>query len=149
MSEQDLQIAVSFFGDIASSGVFDMAALVEDEEFWKDDEERVADDFVVRFPPAEDGIQVMEDDYVGREGFRKGWRTWLEPWDRYVITIDEMIDVGDGRVLMMVTSSARLRGSDTDVPQSSAALFQIEDEKIVEIRFYLEQDHARRDAGLA
>jgi ketosteroid isomerase-like protein len=148
MSEADLQIAASFFGDVASTGVFDMAALVEDDEFWEGDEERVADDFVVRFPVAEDAIQVMEQDYVGRDGFRRGWRTWLEPWDRYVVTIEEMLDAGDGRVLMMVSSKARMRGSDLEVPQSSAALFVIEDGKIVEIRFYLEQADARREAGL-
>jgi ketosteroid isomerase-like protein len=148
MSQQDLEIAASFFGDVASEGVFDMAALVADDEFWEGEEDRVADDFVVRFPPAEDGVQVMEPEYRGRDGFRRGWRTWLEPWDRYVVTIEEMIDVGDGSVLMMVKSSARLRGSDLEVPQSSAALFAIDRGKIVEIRFYLEQAHARRDAGL-
>ena len=148
MSERDLQIAASFFGDVASGGVFDMAALVEDDEFWKGEEERVADDFVVRFLPAEDGMQVMEEDYVGRDGFRTGWRNWLEPWDRYVITVEELIDVGDGSVLMMVNSRARMRGSDTEVPQSSASVFVIEDEKIVEVRFYLDQDQARRACGL-
>jgi ketosteroid isomerase-like protein len=148
MSERDLQIAASLFGDVASTGVFDMVALVEDDEFWAGDEERVADDFVVRFLPAEDGMQVLEQKYVGREGFRTGWRSWLEPWDRYVITIEEMIDLGDGRILMMVSSRARLRGTDTEVPQSSASLFVIEGDKIVEVRFYLEQTQARRDLGL-
>jgi ketosteroid isomerase-like protein len=149
MSEQELQTVLEFFGDVSEGGELDMVALTNDEELWAQNDDRVIETVRIRFVvPEEGGVQVMGQDFEGISGFREGWRTWLEPWDRYIVHVDEMIDSERGKILMLVSSRARMRGTNTEVPQSSAALFHLADGKIVEIGFYLDQEHARRDAGL-
>ena len=147
MSDDDLQLALAIFAEVTRDGILDMSEAIDDEELWRRNEERIAEDVEVRFvPPPGGGVEVMAQDYVGIDGLRKGWRNWLEPWDSYQLTVEDFIDVGDGRVLVLVTSRARI--STTEVPQQAASMFRAKNGEIVEIAFYLDQDQARRDAGL-
>jgi ketosteroid isomerase-like protein len=147
--EEDLWLAMMVFADVTSEGELDMAAAIEDDGLWKRNENLIAPDAKVRFvSPDVAGVQVMDQDFEGIEGLRTGWRTWLEPWDRYRIKIDEMLDAGGGLILVLVTSTARMRDSEMEVPQSAASMFRVKEGRIVEISFYLDQAQARRDAGL-
>lgn len=101
-----------------------MAVAIEDDELWKRNQERIAPDVAVRFvTPPGGGVEVMRQDYLGIDGLREGWRAWLEPWDRFELQIDEALDVGDGRVLVLVLvrTLARLRESTTEVPDRAAS----------------------------
>jgi hypothetical protein len=149
--EEPLQIALSIFADaINEEGVLDMGAAIDDDEMWSRNAERFTADAEIRFvTPGEMAVEVMQQEHSGLEGLRTGWRSWLEPWDRYLITIDEWVDAGEGKVLVLVSSMARMRGTDVEVPQSAAALYRIEQGKVVKLSFYLDQEQARRDAGLA
>jgi hypothetical protein len=151
MSAEDMELALMIFAEATGEdGVLDMAAAIADDELWARNAERIASDCEVRFanPPGVD-LEVMVRDYVGIEGLRKGWRNWLEPWDSYLITIEDFIDIGDGRVLVLVTSRSRFRDSTADVAEKAASIFRVKDGVVVEIDFYLDQDQARRDAGLS
>ncbi len=150
MSAEDVQLALTIFADATRDGVLDMAEAIADDDLWARNEERLADDVKVKFlNPPSGGVEIMEQDYVGIEGLRAGWRNWLEPWGSYLITIGEIIDAGNGRVLLLVTSVARMHESRTEVPESAATVFRVENGLIVEINFYLDQKQAREDAGLA
>ena len=150
MAEQDVRLALSIFADATTEGVLDMAKAIEDDAMWERNRKLMAPDVQVHFVnPDSGGLVVMEQDYEGIEGLRKGWRRWLEPWESYMITIEDWIDAGEGRVLVLVTSTARMKGSDAEVPQSAATKFVTEGGVIGEIWFYLDQAQARRDAGLA
>jgi ketosteroid isomerase-like protein len=150
VSDEELLLALSIFADATSEeGVLDMGAAIDDDDLWSRNAELFTDDVEIRFvTPGEMAVEVMAQDHTGIEGLREGWRIWLEPWDRYLITIDEWIDAGDGKLLVLVTSMARMRGTDAEVPQSAAALYFIEGGRIVRLNFYLDQEQARRDAGL-
>ena len=150
MSADDLQLALMIFAEATGEdGVLDMAAAIEDDELWARNAERIAPDCKVRFtnPPGID-LEVMARDYVGIEGLREGWRNWLEPWDSYMVTIEDFIDIGDGRVLVLVVSRSRFRDSTADVTENAASMFRVKDGVVVEIYFYLDQQQARADAGL-
>ena len=150
MSTEDLQLALLIFAESTDDdGVLDMAAAIADDELWARNAERIARDCKVKFvnPPGID-LEVMGRDYVGIEGLREGWRNWLAPWDSYMVTVEDFIDIGDGRVLVLVVSRSRFRDSTADVTEKAASLFRVKDGIVVEIHFYLDQGQARRDAGL-
>jgi ketosteroid isomerase-like protein len=143
-------VAAAIFADAAAPAAeFDMASVIEDDERWSRNSELFQPDAAIKFVPPSEGVTVMEQEYRGIEGLRTGWRNWLDPWESYRISTEDVIDVGDGRVLVLVTSKARMRGTGTEVPQSAASLFFVEDGRITRINFYLDQQQARRDAGLA
>jgi hypothetical protein len=150
MTEDDVRLALTIFADAIRDGELDMARAIEDDALWERNRDRMSPDVKVRFVnPEEGGVQVMDQDYEGIEGLRQGWRTWLAPWDRYRILIEEALDAGDGQVLLLVRSVAHMRDSEVEMPQEAAALARIEDGRAVEISFYLDQAQARRDAGLS
>lgn len=122
MAAEDVQLALTIFADAVHDGALDMAVAIEDDELWKRNQERIAPDVAVRFvTPPGGGVEVMRQDYLGIDGLREGWRAWLEPWDRFELQIDEALDVGDGRVLVLVRTLARLRESTTEVPDRAAS----------------------------
>lgn len=84
----------------------------------------------------------------GVEGFREGWRDWLEPWQHFWIGFGELLDVGEGRVLSLAELRGQLQGG-VEITEPAAALFQVRDGKIVAADFYADQDQARRDAGVS
>src|SRR5438046_3088434 len=53
--------------------------------------------------------------YHGPDGLRAGWLDWLSPWDSYRAEIENVREVGEGRVLVLVRDYARPQGSDVEV----------------------------------
>jgi len=149
MSEQDVRLALSIFADATQGGMLDMAEAIADDELWDRNQQHFDPEAKIKFVIPGDGVEVMEQEYVGIEGLRAGWRAWLVPWDSYLIVIDEIIDAGEGGVLLLVTSAARMRDTGAEVPQSAATRFVVKDDRIAEVNFYLDQQQARREAGLA
>ena len=149
MSAEDVQLALEIFGDATRDAVLDMAEAIADDELWARNEERIAPDVKVAFvTPLSGGVEIMPQDFVGIAGIREGWRAWLEPWDRYEIEIGEVIDAGEGRVLLLVSTTAHMREPAVEVPDAAAALIRVKGGLIVEVRFFLDQAQARSEAGL-
>jgi ketosteroid isomerase-like protein len=119
-------------GDIA--GVFDPTAA-----------DSFAEGFEVRFISKTAGDLSAE--YRGPEGMVQGWRDWLEPWESYRLVAEELIDAGDD-VVAFVRVQGRTARDAVEVEHSPAAIWTIEDGKVVRIRFYLEREDALREAGL-
>jgi hypothetical protein len=84
----------------------------------------------------------------GVEGIREGWRDWLEPWEHFWIGFEQLLDAGEGRVLSLAELRGQLKGG-AEVTQPGAALISVREGKVVAADFYVDQDQARRDAGLA
>lgn len=103
----------------------------------------------IRFVAPDGGaLGVMSGPFHGVEGLRAGWREWLEPWEQFRIEFEQNLDVGDGRVLSLVQLRAGMKGG-AEVSQQGASITQVRDGLIVAVNFYVDQEHARRDAGLA
>jgi hypothetical protein len=132
------------------AGEFDIAGMIEDPE-WR---ERVAEAFSpsarIRFvTPPTGSLRIMEqDEFEGLEGLAEGWRIWMQPWEEFRIEPEDFVDAGEGRVLLPARATARMRDSKTEIRQETSALHWVENGQIVAISFYLDQDQARRDAGL-
>ena len=86
----------------------------------------------------------------GLAGLAEGWRDWLRAWEDFRAEPEKYIDLGDGRILVLVRNSGRGRVSGLALEQSSGAnLFELHDGKVVRLVSYLERDHAFADVGLA
>jgi ketosteroid isomerase-like protein len=150
VSQRDVQLVVDAFGDVIdSNGTVDMkGAMSEDppERFVQ----ALDPGAEIRFFTAGGGtIGAMTGPFSGIEGFQAGWREWTEPFESFTATIESIEEGDDGRVLILVETRARLRGGGPEVTDHTAALYQVGDGRIIGIDHYLDQDDARRAAGLA
>ena len=126
----------------------DMKRVIDDPAVQEPMQELVDPEAEVRFHAPDGGVlgdrQVPEH---GVEGLREGWRDWMQAWEQFWIRFGEMIDLGEGRVLSFGELSGRLPGG-AELTQPGAALIAVRDGKIVSLDFYVDQDQARRDAGV-
>lgn len=99
--------------------------------------------------PGDSGVGVMEQEFRGVEGLRDGWGVWMEPWEEFRVSVEEVVDTGDGQILVLASAVGRMRGTGAELPQEVAQLCRVVDGRITEVGFYLDQQQARRDAGLA
>jgi len=68
--------------------------------------------------------------YRGAEGLRAGMLDWLEPWDSYHAGVEDVIDAGHGRVLVLTRDRARPKGSDAEVSFLGAPVWTVRDGKV-------------------
>jgi ketosteroid isomerase-like protein len=148
VSQEDVEVVMTGLADlVGEDGTVDMVELARrpPPRF----EEAIDASAEVRFFTAGGGtLGEMTGPFVGVEGFRAGWREWIEPFDSFTATIENIEDSGDGRVLLLVQTRARLRGGGPEVTDHVAALYRIGEGRIIGIDHYLDQDDARRAAGL-
>jgi hypothetical protein len=139
---------VEFVSRVQALVTDDLKPLIDDEAFLGALEEVVDPEAVVRFVDPEGG--ALGDRLVpegGVKGLREGWLDWLEPWEHFWIRFDRILDAGEGKVLSLGELCGQMRVG-VEVTQPGAAIIQVRDEKIVALAFYVDQDQARRDAGL-
>jgi len=70
-----------------------------------------------------------------------------EPWERFDVEVERLIEVGD-TVVVFLRESARARHGDLEVQNDTAVIFKVRQQKIIEATGYLDRDEARRAAGL-
>jgi ketosteroid isomerase-like protein len=109
------------------------------------DADIVSPDFEVEFAGTYSGAPQRE--YRGLEGLLEGWRDWLEPYDSYRLSVEEVIDAGTS-VLTLVRVHARTRRHGVELEHSPAAVWTIEDGKLAGAHFFLERKYAFEFAGL-
>lgn len=72
-----------------------------------------------------------------------------EAWDEWTIEPEEIIDVGGDVVLVLNRERMRGHSSGIELESLTAALITVRDGQIVRFQGFLDQDEARRAAGLA
>jgi ketosteroid isomerase-like protein len=83
--------------------------------------------------------------YRGHGGVREFWSEWREAFEGFRLRIEELDEVGDGRILAVTRAEGT--GSGSGAPVASAQfcqLFEVEDDEIVRVRLF-----ATRAAALA
>ena len=85
---------------------------------------------------------------TGLSGLVEVWREWLEPWESYLIEVEDFVDAGDGRVLVLNRDHGRMRGSDSDVELVSGAIWTVRDGKIARIEFHADRRLALSAVGM-
>jgi ketosteroid isomerase-like protein len=76
------------------------------------------------------------------------WREWIEPWEVYWTEVEDFIDAGDDRVLVLIRDHGRLPGSDAEVDVVAASVWTLRDGKIARIEFYANREQALKSVGL-
>jgi ketosteroid isomerase-like protein len=86
---------------------------------------------------------------IGRDAMRRYLGEWYEMFDGYKLAVEDVIDAGEGRVLIVYRGSGQARASGVPVDMSVFSILTIRDGKIVRGREYLTMDEALRAAGLS
>ena len=150
MSDVDVQLVRQVFGSPEFGQPTDIAAVVADDGHWDRNGDAIAPDLAVRFVVPSRGLEVMDrQEFTGIEGLKEGWRIWMEAWDSFLVSLAEVIDLEDGRVLLLSHAAVRTRSGGVEMDQDVAVLCRVAEGRITEAFFYLDQDQARSDAGLA
>jgi ketosteroid isomerase-like protein len=92
------------------------------------------------------GIEPL---YRGRQGMVEFWTTFIEePWALFHLVVNEMVAVGDERVLALLTFTGTERDSGTEVATPYAHLATFRGDEVARIDAYADWDEARAAAGL-
>jgi ketosteroid isomerase-like protein len=146
----DVEFVRWAFGDVELGTATDMKALFQRETVIARLQEALAEEAPVEFATPDGGFMgEMAGPFRGVEGLQRAWLEWTDVWEQWSFRGTEWIDVGEGRVLLLGDSIGRLAGSGLEVETHAAALYTVEDDEIVRVEHFLDQNQARRAAGLA
>jgi ketosteroid isomerase-like protein len=87
--------------------------------------------------------------YLGLDGLRAAWLDWLEPWETYHARVEDVIDAGDDRVVVLTRDHARPKGSSAEIDFRGAPVWTVRGGKIARIEFYWNRAEGLAAAGLA
>jgi ketosteroid isomerase-like protein len=104
------------------------------------------------FVAATSGMAAIELSYRGRrealEGFLTGWGEWLSAWDAFVIEIEEILELEDGRVLVLTRSHSRSTGAGLEMDGEHGLIFSVRNGKLLHFVQYLDRSEALEAAGV-
>jgi ketosteroid isomerase-like protein len=86
--------------------------------------------------------------YHGREGLVRIWRDMSDAWDQFTPEIEEVIESGRERLVVVSVVRARGKGSGIEVEARGGILFTIRDGKILNGKFFQTQAEALAAAEL-
>ena len=123
--------------------------MIEDDERWRAAAALFDPGAEVKFlTPGGGGIGGMAGPFRGIEGMRAGWREWLEPYDSFILRIEEIVDAGEGGALILSETTGKMQGAQTPLSQGAAAVLRADRGVITKMDYYLDHEQARRAAGL-
>jgi ketosteroid isomerase-like protein len=88
------------------------------------------------------------NEWWGLEGLRKAFLEWLGPWATYYDEIEDVLPVGDDRVLTLGRERGR-RDTGIEVTSEMAGIYTVREGKIVRVVFYATRAEAFDAAGLS
>jgi len=146
----DLELVQWALGNVELGVPVDLSRMFEQEGIIERLGTTLAPDASIEFATPYGGFMgEMAGPFQGLDGLQRAWREWTAPWEAWTFKGSEWIDVGEGRVLLLGHSTGRFRGSGAEMDAPVAALYTVEGGMIVRIQHFLDQDQARRAAGLA
>jgi ketosteroid isomerase-like protein len=87
--------------------------------------------------------------YSGLDGLRVAWLDWLAPWQSYHAGVEDVIDAGDGRVVVLTRDHACPKGTSSEVTFLGAPVWTVREGKVSRIEFYWDRAEGLAAAGLA
>jgi ketosteroid isomerase-like protein len=87
--------------------------------------------------------------YRGHEGVRRWWRDLSEAFSEMRIEVDELIDLGDERVLTTLRIVGRFRRTDIPIDTPWGSLISVKDGKIARAAGYGSRRQAFEAAGMS
>jgi ketosteroid isomerase-like protein len=90
----------------------------------------------------------VEEDYIGHDGVRRYMSAVYEAFADYRPEIEEIVDLGDGRVLTLAVEHGRGRGSGAEVLAAKTAhLWTVRDGAAVQVDLFLDRERALAAVG--
>jgi ketosteroid isomerase-like protein len=87
--------------------------------------------------------------YEGHEGLREWSRQYYEAWEDVTAELEDVIDLGDDRVVAVLNYRSRGRASGVEVQVTRmAGIFTIRDGQVVRAEWYRDEPDALRAAGI-
>ena len=126
MSQEDVKIVKGSLAALADQGLDAMA------EFWSSDVDWRA------IEGAPDDVGEMH----GREAVRRYFQEWIDMFDNITNVPEELVDVGDDRVVAVQHATARAKASGVETEIRYAVVYTLRDGKVVRGREYLSLDQA-------
>jgi hypothetical protein len=84
----------------------------------------------------------------GFAGLLAAWREWLRPWETYWTEVEDFIDAGEDRVVVLGRDHGRLLGSDWEVENLGASVWTLQDGAIASVEFHADREDALKATGL-
>jgi hypothetical protein len=94
------------------------------------------------------GGGAITSEYTGIEGLRRGWEDFLRSFENVRFQFEEMVEVG-AAVVDMVTLIGVPRGTDIEVEQAAAAIFEFDRGRLIRVELHLDRDEALRRAAVS
>ena len=85
----------------------------------------------------------------GREELLAFLRSFMGAWDEHEIQVEELRELDDGRVLALFTERATGRLSGVETEAHVAAIWSLQDGRVVHFEGFGDRDEALRVAGVA
>jgi ketosteroid isomerase-like protein len=124
----------------------DLVQLMRDDGMWAQLAEAVAPFVHAGAETARPGLPGGKT-YTGLDGFRESWLDWLAPYAEYRSEVEEAIDCGE-QVLLLQSSTGRLKGSAQEVKLAPAVVYTVRDGKIARFEPYADRAEALKAVGL-
>ena len=146
MSRQDVELVRGLLAPFEQG---DMVPMWRDDAIVAARREATADLLTPDFECVFVREDVGRSTYYGVDGLRAAWLDWLEPWDSYHAGVEDVIDAGDGRVVVLTRDHARPKGASAEVGFLGAPVWTVRDGKVARIEFYFNRAEGLAAAGLA
>jgi ketosteroid isomerase-like protein len=88
--------------------------------------------------------QFFEQPVRGHPAVREFLELWRGSWDTYETDVDELVDLGDGRVLVLCWQSGIGPDSGIDARMDWAQIFEVREGKVVRCSNYVDRAEALR-----
>jgi ketosteroid isomerase-like protein len=108
-------------------------------------------DVEIQVSPALLGLGDIEPVYRGHEGYQQLYRDWLPAWgDGFQFKPQELIDLGDGRLVALVKADLRGLGSGVGLEEHISFLWTLDQEgRVIREKNFLNWGEAFEAAGLS
>ena len=107
-------------------------------------------DVEIQVDPVLLGLGDIQASYRGHQGYRQLYDDWLPAWgDGFQFRPQELIDLGDGRLLALMGWSARGQSSGIELSEQVAMLWTLDDEaRVLREQHYFDWAVALEAVGL-
>lgn len=146
VSQQDVTLVR---GLLAAFEQGDMVPMWRDDAIVEERRQTTADVLTPDFECVFVRDDVGRSTYHGVDGLRAAMLDWLEPWDHYHAGVEDVIDAGDGRVVVLTRDRACPKGASAEVEFLGAPVWTVRDGKVARIEFYFNRTEGLAAAGLA
>jgi ketosteroid isomerase-like protein len=104
------------------------------------------EDIVITQPPELPGVAAEQR---GHQGVLEASAVWPEQWDDYSIEILRIAAAPGDKVFVTMRTRGRGKQSGVEVEMDFSFVFTVRDEKISELRLFVQEDQALEAAGLS